>query len=104
VRRRSITPSEDWQKKVEGIGLTYHALADGSPYWDESAYWEFSAAQIDRIKAATAEIQKMALAAGDFILKQDRFAEMGIPTAAVKRIRESWKAEPPTLCGRLDLA
>ncbi len=103
--RRYATPVRaDWKNKVESKGLTYHTLADGSPYWDESAYWEFSAAEIDRIEAATAELQKMALAAGDFILKHDRFEQMGIPKAAAKRIRASWKAEPPSLYGRLDLA
>ncbi len=32
----------NWQKTVESQGLIYHT-ADGVPYWDESAYYEFSA-------------------------------------------------------------
>jgi glutathionylspermidine synthase len=88
---------------VEKVGLTFHSLADGSPYWDESAYWEFTAAEVDRLEAATAEIQRLCLAAGEHILANDRFAEMKIP-AAVERIRETWRTEPPALYGRLDLA
>jgi glutathionylspermidine synthase len=90
--------------RVERIGLTYHTLADGTPYWDESAYWQFSAAEIDRLEAATNEIQRLALAAGDVILNQDRLAQMGIPASAGAAIRAAWNGEPPALYGRLDLA
>lgn len=104
MRRRTLTPRDNWQKKVEKIGLTYHTLADGTPYWDESAYWEFSAREIDRLEAATNEIQRLALAAGDVVLNRNRLAQMGIPAAAHDAIRTAWNAEPPALYGRLDLA
>jgi glutathionylspermidine synthase len=104
MRRHTIKPRGNWQATVAKTGLTCHTLADGSPYWDESAYWEFTAAEIDRLEAATAEIQKLALAAGDHILAHNRLEEMKIPAAAHARIREMWNAEPPALYGRLDLA
>jgi glutathionylspermidine synthase len=104
MRRLTVNPRSDWQKRIERIGLTYHTLADGSPYWDESAYWEFSAREIDRLEAATAEIQRLALAAGDVILDQGRLKQMGIPEAAHAAIRAAWNGEPPALYGRLDLA
>jgi len=104
MRRHSVTPRPNWQARVAKTGLTCHTLEDGTPYWDESAYWEFSSAEIDRLEAATAEIQALALAAGDHILDHDRLAEMHIPSAAVTCIRETWNSEPPALYGRLDLA
>ena len=104
MRRRTVTPRADWQARVEKIGLTFHTLADGSPYWDETAYWEFSAREIDKLEAATAEIQRLALAAGDAILDQNRLEQMGIPGAAHAAIRAAWNAEPPALYGRVDLA
>jgi len=104
MRRLFSEPRNGWQSKVEKVGLTYHTLADGSPYWDESVYWEFSSAEIDRLEAATAEIQRLALAAGDVILDQDRLSEMGIPAQAGAAIRAAWNSEPPALYGRLDLA
>jgi glutathionylspermidine synthase len=104
MRRLTATPRDNWQARVEKIGLTFHTLADGSPYWDESAYWQFSAAEIDRLEAATAEIQRLALAAGDAILDQDRLGQMGIPAEAGPAIRAAWNGEPPALYGRLDLA
>jgi len=104
MRRLFSEPRSNWQSKVEKVGLTYHTLADGSPYWDESAYWEFSSAEIDRLEAATAEIQRLALAAGDVILDQNRLSQMGIPAQAGAAIRAAWNAEPPAIYGRLDLA
>lgn len=104
MRRQRMTPRPNWQACVEKIGLTYHTLADGSPYWDESAYWEFSAKEIDRLEAATAEIQRLSLAAGEAILDQNRLHQMGIPESAAAAIRTAWSAEPPALYGRLDLA
>jgi glutathionylspermidine synthase len=104
MRRHTITPRKGWQATVARTGLTYNTLADGKPYWDESAYWEFTAAEIDRLEAASKEIQKLALAAGDHILDHNRLGEMKIPDAAHARIRETWNAEPPALYGRLDLA
>jgi len=104
MRRMSLRPREDWQQKVERIGLTFHTLENGTPYWDESACWEFTAAEIDRLEAVTAEIQQLALAAGEKILEQDRLSEMGIPSTTAAAIRAAWNAEPPALYGRLDLA
>ncbi len=104
MRRLTLTPRHDWQTQVEKVGLTYHTLASGAPYWDETAYWEFSAAEIDRLEAATAEVQRLALAAGDAILNQDRLAQMGFPASAVPAIRAAWNSEPPALYGRLDLS
>jgi glutathionylspermidine synthase len=85
------------------VGLTYHSPG-GQIYWDESAYWEFTAAEIDRIGAATAELQTMCLAAGDFILDNNRLGDLRIPPAAAEKIRATWNAEPPALYGRMDLA
>jgi glutathionylspermidine synthase len=104
MRRHAIAPREHWQKSVERVGLTYHTLENGNAYWDESAYWEFSSAEIDRLEAATAEIQRLALAAGDVILQRGWLDRMQIPAAAAQRIRETWFSEPPALYGRLDLA
>jgi glutathionylspermidine synthase len=104
MRRHKIDPRPDWKRSVERIGLTYHTLDDGSPYWDESAYWEFSTDEIKRLEAATAEIQRLALAAGDAILDRNLLDRMHIPAKAAKYIRETWQSEPPALYGRLDLA
>ena len=103
MRRHTTQPRPDWQKRVEQTGLTYHSMG-GSPYWDESAYWELSSAEVDLIEAATSEIQRLCLAAGDHIVEKNRFAEMCIPPEAIPHIIETWEQEPPALYGRIDLA
>jgi glutathionylspermidine synthase len=103
MQRHQTLARPEWRSEVERVGLTYHT-ADTQTYWDESVYWEFTAAEIDRIEAATAELQEMCLVAGDFILNHGRLTSMEIPEAAQERIRETWKTEPPALYGRMDLA
>src|ERR1700760_1609141 len=103
MRRYSITPRPDWERIVSAQGLSYHSV-EGRPYWDESAYWEFTSSEVDRLESATAELQKMCLAAGDYILRHNRFTSMHIPEAAIPAIRGTWKDEPPALYGRMDLA
>ena len=102
--RTTLTPRPDWQAKVEAEGLIWHT-ADGRPYWDESVCYRFSAAQIAEIEAATAELYRLFLAAGEAIVADrvllDRF---GIPRAFHQPIRDAWEAEPPALnFGRFDL-
>lgn len=103
MRRYAIDPRPDWERIVSSQGLSYHSV-EGRPYWDESAYWQFTSAEIDRLEAATAELQRMCLAAGDFILRHNRLASMHIPESALPAIRGTWKDEPPALYGRMDLA
>jgi hypothetical protein len=103
MKRISIAPRPGWQEEVERAGLLWHT-ADGQPYWNESAYYLFTADQIDEIEAATAELQALCLEAGQFILDRDHFAKFGIPAWTVPFIRRAWDEEPPALFhGRFDL-
>jgi glutathionylspermidine synthase len=104
MRRNTTSPRKDWQKKVESVGLIYHTLDSGKPYWNESAYYEFSSAEVDALDLATSKLQEMCLAAGQFILDNNRFSDLKIPANAVAAIRQTWNAEPPALYGRFDLA
>ncbi|HEX9045561.1 MAG TPA: glutathionylspermidine synthase family protein, partial [Verrucomicrobiae bacterium] len=51
MKRHACQPRPDWRQKVERIGLTYHSHDDG-PYWDESACYELTAAEVDELEAA----------------------------------------------------
>ena len=103
MQRRTIDPRATWVDDVRALGLVYCWTGD-RPYWDESAYYEFTADEIDRLEAATRELQRLCLEAGQHIIDGNRFAELGIPAAAVDAIRRSWDAEPPAIYGRFDLA
>lgn len=104
MRRLSIAPRDDWQGKVEAVGLTFHTLENGDAYWDESACYEFSAAEIDRLEAAGNTLQTMCLAAAQHVIDEKRYAELDIPEQAVEAIEWAWNNEPPALYGRFDIA
>ncbi|MGZ8480285.1 MAG: glutathionylspermidine synthase family protein, partial [Candidatus Binatia bacterium] len=96
-------PRQDWEKKVEEIGLIYHHT-EGQPYWNETAYYSFRSAEIDRIEVASNELHQMCLEAAQHIIDNNRFDELAIPAAAVPFIKLAWEDEPPALYGRFDLA
>ncbi len=100
----SMTPRAGWQQKVESVGLAFHTLDNGDPYWDESAAYQFTAAEIDTLEAAGNELQTMCLAAAQHIIDKKRYAELEIPWAAIPAIEWAWQNEPPAIYGRFDLS
>jgi glutathionylspermidine synthase len=104
MQRIPLTPRENWQQKVESQGLTFHTLENGKPYWDESAAYQFTAAEIDTLEAAGNTLQQMCLAAAQHIIDEKRYAELDIPVEAVEAIEWAWNNEPPALYGRFDLS
>jgi glutathionylspermidine synthase len=102
MRRIPSTPRANWQRQVESVGLSFHTLPDGRPYWAESAYYEFTSHDINALEAATQELDKMCLAAVDHIIAQNRFAELQIPDEFVDYLRRSWETDEHTIYGRFD--
>ena len=101
MERVSISPRQGWQEIVGEQGLTFHSLG-GRPYWDESVYYQFRARQIAELERATNELHEMCLQAAQFVIDHNRFADFGIPAAAVPCILEAWETEPPAIYGRFD--
>ena len=104
--RVPLTPRSNWQQTVEQAGLTFHSPAAMAPqpYWDESAAYQFTAAEVDTLEAAANELQQMCLAAAQTVIDRKRYAELGIPPEAVPAIEATWNAEPPALYGRFDIS
>ena len=101
MHRRVVAPRPDWQARVERVGLLYHTNA--LPYWNESAYYEFSPAEIEELWSATNTLYALCLEAAQFVIDNRRFGDLAIPDAAVPLILKSWREEPPSLYGRFDL-
>src|SRR5437016_14291976 len=95
MQRIPLTPRPDWQQKVESQGLLFHTLEDGTPYWDESAAYQFSAAEIDTLEAAGNTLQKMCLNAAQHIIDKKLYAELHISADAIKTIEWTWAHDPP---------
>ncbi|MEU5421517.1 glutathionylspermidine synthase family protein [Streptomyces sp. NPDC020799] len=110
MRRHRITARPDWQSVVEEQGVVYPLTRhpDGSlrPYWDESAYYSFSLAEVEALEAVVAELHEMCLAAAAHIVDRGRFAELGITDGRLAGlVAESWRRrdELPSVYGRFDL-
>lgn len=112
MERLPITPRDHWEDKVASAGLVYHSPAGegpGSPqpdrpYWDESACYRFTGAEIDTLEAAGNTLQQMCLNAAQHIIDKRRYAELEIPASAIPAIEWAWENEPPAIYGRFDVA
>jgi glutathionylspermidine synthase len=104
MQRLSLSPRTNWQQRVESSGLTFHPLQTGAPYWDESAAYQYTAAEIDTLEAAGNTLQEICLAAAQHVIDAKRYADLHIPEAAIPAIEWAWANEPPALYGRFDLS
>jgi glutathionylspermidine synthase len=102
MKRQTTEPRPDWQKVVESTGMHFHTV-DDTPYWDESAYYEFTSEEVDVLEAATYELDRICLEAVQHIIDHDRFDEFLIPTEFRPYIRRSWDRDEHTIYGRFDL-
>ncbi len=103
MKRITIQPRENWQAKVESLGLFYHHNPD-SVYWNESAYYLFNSGQIDLLDDAVNDLHQLAMKAVQHVIDNNRFAELGIAEEAIPLIEKSWTKNEPTLYGRFDFA
>ncbi|MCM2577955.1 glutathionylspermidine synthase family protein [Streptomyces meridianus] len=110
MRRHTIAPRPDWQRIVEDQGVIYPLTRypDDSmrPYWDESAYYEFSLPEVEALEEVVEELHRMCLAAAEHIVERNRFADLGIDDPRLAAlVGESWRrrAEQPSIYARFDL-
>lgn len=107
MERVASSPRDGWQQKVAKQGLVFHTPEDEGmdrPYWDESACYRFTTAEIDMLEAAGNRLQEMCLEAAQHVIDRKRYAELEIPSAAIPAIEWAWENEPPAIYGRFDVA
>jgi glutathionylspermidine synthase len=108
--RHLSEPRAGWRRTVKDQGLVWAETRrpDGSaaPYWDESAMYEFSEAEITELESATETLHDMChsvlrrvFSEGPSVLR--RFA---LPERAFDYLKSSYDAKEPSLYGRFDLA
>src|SRR5437899_1841892 len=54
IERRAIAPRADWQAKAEAVGMIFHHT-HGEVYWNESAHYRLTSADVELIETATNE-------------------------------------------------
>ncbi len=102
MKRIELTPRPDWQARVEALGFHFHTM-DGV-YWDESACYRFSAAGIDTLEAATAELEARCSEAAGRVIESGELERFRIPEPFHKLVRDSWEDDEKSLYGRFDLS
>ncbi len=103
MKRHRCPPRPAWREKVAEIGLTYHTHDDG-PYWDESACYEFDAAEIAVLERAAHTLHYLCIDAAEQVIARGWWDRLAIPPAAVPAILRSWERDDFSLYGRFDLA
>ncbi|MBX7246720.1 MAG: glutathionylspermidine synthase family protein [Candidatus Sumerlaeaceae bacterium] len=83
--------------------MIYHS-PEGQPYWDESACYRFTSAQVDELEKATYELDSMCLDAVQHVLDNKLFDRFLIPPEFADYVTQSWETDEITIYGRFDLA
>jgi glutathionylspermidine synthase len=102
MKRIQTQPRNNWQKKVESLGFGFHST--NVPYWDESAYYEFSMEEVLKIEKATTDLWEMCLNAVQYVIDKDLYDQFKIPEWMIPLIEKSWNEDHPSIYGRFDLA
>lgn len=105
MQRVSTTPRENWRSIVESQGMHYHT-DEGELYWDESAYYAFTPAQVEELERATYALNELCLQAVQHVIDSHRelFPLFSIPKEFYDTLLRSWERDEFTLYGRFDLA
>ena len=105
MQRIPIKPRGNLSDRARETGFELLTV-DGSVYWDESAYYAFSLAQIeDDIEGPTKELAELCLALVDRAVGDQQILErLRIPPHAWDLIAQSWRRGEKALYGRFDLA
>ena len=103
MQRITTSPRPNWQSRVEEIGLTFHT-PNGVPYWNESAYYKFTGAEIDALEKAGNDVHELCCEATRHILEKNWFERLAIPNEAIPYILNSWDRDDFSLYGRFDFA
>jgi len=105
MRRTSSPPRFDWKETARTCGFRFHTV-DGDPYWDESARYEFSLAEIERdLEDPTGELHAMCLDLVDKVSRSQELMErLCIPEAFRDLVAGSWRKGDPHLYGRMDFS
>jgi len=105
MERLRLTPRANWQARAEDVGFTWHH-DNGQPYWDESAAYAFTLAEVEEgVEAPTAELHQMCLDLVDEATRSEELmALLDIPGPARDYVADSWRRGEPSLYGRFDFA
>lgn len=103
MKRISVAERPAWRAYAEEVGFHFHTF-DGEPYWDESAYYQFSLQQIENdLETPTEELHEMTMdMVGAITRSEEMLTLLDIPRDFWSYIWNSWNKGEPHLYGRMD--
>ncbi|MCU1481219.1 MAG: hypothetical protein JWQ19_2005 [Subtercola sp.] len=104
MKRVTSQPRANWRERCDEVGFSFYDLESegGRPYWNESAAYCFTNAEIETLESATQELFDRCMEAVEVVVRAGRFAEFGIPPRFHELVRASWDDDDPTVYGRFD--
>ena len=105
MKRVNSAPRPGWKAFAESVGFNFHTF-DGEPYWDESAFYQFSLQQIEQdLEQPTEELHQMALdLVDDIVSDEQKLQQLAIPPKFWDAVLASWRGKEPHLYGRMDFS
>jgi glutathionylspermidine synthase len=105
--RHASRPRPNWEQTViaQGLVFPHTQLADGTslPYWNETAWYEFTMEEVLALEAATEELWAMCLDAVGAMARDFDDARLGLPSGTLDLARESLGRRDPAVYARFDL-
>jgi glutathionylspermidine synthase len=101
MQRIPIHPRNNWQSAIEQLGFGFHTAA--GPYWDETAYYAFTAEEINLVERATTELWDLCLGAVQHVIDNNLYARFAIPPEFIPYLEKTWEEDHPSIYGRFDL-
>jgi glutathionylspermidine synthase len=102
MRRIAMPPRPDMRARAKRLGFAFAEIA-GEPYWDETACYAFTAAEVDVLEEATGDLERICRAAAAYAVENELNGPLGIPDGAWPIVKQSWQRGDPSLYGRMDL-
>jgi glutathionylspermidine synthase len=104
MQRIACEERSDWRELADKVGFVFHSTGDAR-YWDESAYYAFTLAEIERdLEAPTAALDGLCRELVARAVTDERILRrLSIPVGYWNWLAASWKRGDPSLYGRFDL-
>lgn len=103
MKRIQVEARDNYKEINKSVGFHWQD-ADGA-YWEEKAFYVFSAQEIQDIEDATNTLTEMMWSVVSYAVERPEvLLKLGIPERFHKLIRKSWEDDDVTLYGRYDFA
>lgn len=102
MRRLRLEPRAGWQAKAEQFGFVWHS--ETGPYWDESAAYAFTLAEVEEhLEPAAENLHRLCLELVEEVVGDENLlTQLAIPREHWDFVASSWRARDPSLYGRFD--